>query len=97
VGRGREWCCWAHPGTKILKVEIQGLARVTQPTPRPGALQASQAKPFSIQVLVTGGAVSSAVERIDSMFGSWKKLPGGDQPMHPGTVPESTGINRKRL
>jgi len=34
--------------------------------------------------LVTRGAVSSAVERTDSMFGSWRKLPGGDQPMHPG-------------
>ena len=28
-----------------------------------------------IQVLVTRGAVSSAVERSDSMFGSWRKLP----------------------
>jgi len=34
--------------------------------------------------LGTRGAVSSAVERSDSMFGSWRKLPDGAQPMHPG-------------
>ena len=28
--------------------------------------------------------MSSAVERIDSVFGSWRKLPGGGQPMHHG-------------
>ena len=28
--------------------------------------------------------MSSAVERSDSMSGSWRKLPDGDQPMHPG-------------
>jgi len=36
-----------------------------------------------IHVLVTRGAVSSAVERTDPMFGSWRKLPDGAQPMSP--------------
>jgi hypothetical protein len=36
-----------------------------------------------IQVLVTRGAVSSAVERSDSMFGSWRKLPDGAQSTSP--------------
>ena len=45
-GRGRGWCCWAYPGTKIWKVETQGLARATQPTSRSEACQAGQANAF---------------------------------------------------
>jgi len=81
-GRGRGWCCWAHPGTKVWKVENQGLARATQPMSRSENLAGRPSKLVcrGIHALVTGGAVSSAVERIDSMFGSWRKLPGGSQP-----------------
>jgi hypothetical protein len=63
---------------EFCKVETQGLARATQPTSRSETWQAGQAKLFcrGIQVLVTRGAVSSAVEITDSMFGSWRKLPG---------------------
>jgi len=39
-----------------------------------------------IQVLVTGGAVSSAVERSDSMFGSWRKLPGAQPSLCPPNI-----------
>jgi len=45
-GRGRGWCCWAHPGTKVWKVENQGLARATQPTSRSETWQAGQANIF---------------------------------------------------
>ena len=76
-GRGRGWCCWAYPGTSFVKVETQGLPRATQPTSRSETWQACRAKFFCrvIPVLVTRGAVRSAVERSDSMFGSWRKLP----------------------
>jgi hypothetical protein len=46
---------------------------------RPGLKLGRQAKQNlcrGIPVLVTRGAVRSAVERTDSMFGSWRKLPG---------------------
>jgi len=46
---------------------------------RPGlklGRQAEQNFCRGIPVLVTRGAMSSAVERSDSMFGSWRKLPG---------------------
>jgi len=45
-GRGRGWCCWAYPGTKVWKVENQGLARATQPTSRSETWQAGQANSF---------------------------------------------------
>ena len=45
-GRGRGWCCWAYPGTKIWKVETQGLARAMQPTSRSETWQAGQANSF---------------------------------------------------
>ena len=45
-GRGRGWCCWAYPGTKIWKVETQGLARATRPTSRSETWQAGQANSF---------------------------------------------------
>jgi hypothetical protein len=84
-GRGRGWCCWAHPGKKVWKIENQGLARATQPTSRSGNLAGRPSKIFcrGIQVLVTRGAVSSAVERTDPMFGSWRKLPDGAQSTSP--------------
>jgi len=45
-GRGRRWCCWAYPGTKIWKVQTQGLARATQPTSRSETWQIGQANSF---------------------------------------------------
>ena len=53
---------------------------------RPGlklGRQTKQTRLSGIQVLVTRGAVSSGVERSDSMFGSWRKLPDGAQPTPP--------------
>jgi len=45
-GRGRGWCCWAHPGTSFVKVETQGMARATQPASSSETWQAGQENLF---------------------------------------------------
>ena len=85
-GRGRAGggAAGRTPERKFGKLRIR--AWPEPHSQRPGLKLGSQAK----QNFLSGhtsfgdqGAVRSAVERSDSMFGSWRKLPDGAQPTSP--------------